>query len=105
LILKKTRLYVFKSEVACERTEDGAPQWQEPPTQLPQRHLQTTINLRASPANGRHSPISPRINFIPYADGQLTQEHTGKNQVQTADGFKLIPPESKVMPLPTKAMG
>ena len=42
---------------------------------------------------------------MPYTDGQLTQEHTGKNQVQTADGFKLIPPESKVMPLPTKAMG
>jgi hypothetical protein len=105
LILKQTALYVFKSEVACGRTEDGASQWQEPPTQPPQRHLQITFNLCASPANGQHSPISARINFMPYADSQLTQEHTGKNQVQTAAGFKLIPPESKVMPLPTKAMG
>jgi hypothetical protein len=105
LILKKTRLHVFNSEVTCGRTEDGASQWQEPLTQPPQRPLQITINLRASPANGQHSPISPRINFMPYADDQLTQEHTGKNQVQTAGDFKLIPPESKVMPLPTKAMG
>ena len=42
---------------------------------------------------------------MPYADGQLTQQDTGKDQVRTADGFKLIPPESKVIPLPTKAMG
>ena len=42
---------------------------------------------------------------MPYEDGQLIEEHTSKNQVQTAGGFKLIPPESKVMPLPTKAMG
>ena len=105
LILKKTRLYVVVSDAVYVRTEDGASQWQEPPTQPPLRHLQITINLRGSPANGQHSPISPRISFMPYADGQLIEEHASKNQVQTAGGFKLIPPESKVMPLPTKAMG
>ena len=107
LMLKKTRLYVFKSEIACERTEDGASQWQEPLTQRPQRHLRITINLRACLTDSQleHPPISPRINFMPYADGQLTQQNTSKNRIRTADGFKLIPPESKVIPLPTKAMG
>ena len=63
------------------------------------------INLRAGQADGNHSPMSPRINFMPYANSQLTETARRQKQVQTAGGFKLIPPESKVMPLPTKAMG
>jgi hypothetical protein len=34
-----------------------------------------------------------------------TKATLARTRVQTAGGFKLIPPESKVMPLPTKAMG
>jgi hypothetical protein len=49
--------------------------------------------------------MSARINFIPYAYDQFDTTTHWRKQVQTAAGFKLIPPESKQMPLPTKAMG
>jgi hypothetical protein len=49
-------------------------------------------------------PISPRINFMFY--NKLEKGFRSiKNALFTAPGFRLMPPESKVMPLPTNASG
>jgi hypothetical protein len=89
-----------------ERTEDEASQLQEPRTRQPQRRLQiTSTHAGAQRTVGTH-PCRHALASCPTHTISLTHRHTGiSKQVQTAAGFKLIPPESKVMPLPTKAMG
>jgi hypothetical protein len=80
LILKKM-LYISESEVACGRTEDGASQWQEPPTQPPQRHLQITLKLRASPPRMANThPYRHASTSCPMQMVSRYKSNTGKDQ-------------------------
>ena len=48
----------------------------------------------------RHASISCSIHHF-----RLVQRGRTRRNIHTSPGFKLIPPESKVMPFPTKARG